>query len=302
MKKKKIVVSIFVSIVVLVSVVTLIACQKKNKTDNTLNMQELYSTNIVASLGLLNHTIEDNTENLKSSTTTTKFTHVAETTLSEIDFDTLIEFVKGMSSLVHQVENQFQISTSDKPEYSTKIIYHGQNMEGKEEIYTIYYNEVPVNEQDRNQDLDEVETQLSGVAYAGDREFKVMGSKEVEQDEIEIELQIQYDNQNYVEISQEKENGEIEYEYKIVKNGQTIREFELEFKTENDKTSIEICEELNGVKSEIEIEATNTPEKLKITIEINHVKEEWICETISASSGEIQYQFTNTKTNQIVIK
>ncbi len=313
MKKSKILLTIIVSAVVLALTFSFVSCKKDNNpTGQKMNIQEIYSKNIVASLGLLNNSMQESKVNLAGRRLASR--QLLAENVPNIDFDELTEFVKGISSLVQDMENKFVIETSDKAEYETKITYHGQSIDGNDELYVIYYNETPVNQaQDDDDDdddkydkdndnLDEVETTLRGVAYVGTNEYQVTGSKKIEKDEVEIELQIRFDQQNYVEICQEKENGEVEYEYEIVKNGNTVREFGLEFKTKNERTVIEIEEEVNGTERKIEIEGTANSNKLKIEVEINDTKQEFTCETFTKESGEIGYRFTNLETNQVVEK
>ncbi len=314
MKKTKKFLTILVMIVGILATVILVACKKNTQTDDEpnnpsnqpTNMQEVYTTNIVASLGLLSNVVKDENVNLVNRKMSASRMLLANTTpMPEVDYDELVEYVKGLSSLVQDIENKFEVTESDKTEYATKIVYHGQDMEGKDETYVIYYNELPVQTQDDDddddKDLDEVETTLTGVAYVGTKEYTVTGSKEIEQDEVEIELQIRYDRANYIEISQEKENGEIEYEYEVVKNNQTVKEFGVEFKTRDNRTSIEIEEEVNGLEREIEIYQTSE-DKLMIEVKDNKTTQNFVCQTFTKEDGTLGYRFTNQQTNEVVEK
>lgn len=340
MKKTKQILLLFVVAIGIFATIMLVACQKDKQPDNEpshsgdkqTTMQEVYTTNIVASLGLLSNVVNEEKTNLVNKNVAAPRMLLANTTpTSDVDYDELVEYVKGLSSLVQNIEDKFEVVESDKTEYATKIVYHGQDMEGKEETYVIYYNEVPLqtqdvdddhdddkdddydddkdddfdddkdNDFDDDKDLDEVETTLTGVAYVGTKEYTVTGSKEIEQDEVEIELQIRYDRANYIEISQEKENGEIEYEYAIVKNNRTVKEFGVEFKTRNNRSSVEIEEEVNGLEREIEIYQTNE-DKLMIEVKDNKSNQTFVCQTFTKEDGTVGYRFTNQQTNEVIEK
>jgi len=310
MKKAKNFLVILVVVVGILATMVLVACKKDRQTGNEsnnsgskqTNMQEVYTTNIVASLGLLSNVVKEEKVNLVNRKMSASRMLLANTTpMPGVDYDELVEYVKGLSSLVQDIENKFIVTESDKTEYATKIVYHGQDMEGKDETYVIYYNELPIQTQDDDKDLDEVETTLTGVAYVGTKEYIVTGSKEIEQNEVEIELQIKYNQDNYIEISQEKENDEIEYEYKVVKNNQMVKEFGVEFKTRDNRTSIEIEEEVNGLEREIEIYQTSE-DKLMIEVKDNKTTQKFVCQTFTKEDGTVGYRFTNQQTNEVVEK
>lgn len=180
-----------------------------------MSIKDIYSQNIVASIGFLDNQLETNTVNLSSQRGGNQ--KVLLTKQFELDFNELANFVKSMATIVDDIENKFVVEESDKDLYETKITYNGQGLDNEEQTYIIYYKETIVNDDDKGKDKDEVETTLEGIAIVDGQEYKVFGEKEVEKDELEIELEIIFDKDNYVKISQEKENNKTEYEYEVVK-------------------------------------------------------------------------------------
>lgn len=274
-----------------------VSCNKINDT-NTMSIKDIYSTNIITSVGLLNHQLESNKENLSYQGNTEQKMLLANT--SEIDFNELAGFVKSMATIVNDIENKFVVEESDRPEYETKIMYNCQGLNGEEQTYIIYYKETIVNDKDKNKDKDKVETTLEGIALVDDKEYQVFGKKEVEEDELEIKLKIVFDEKNYVKISQEKETNEVEYEYKVVENGRTTHEFEMEFKEKNGKMVVEIEQEINGQKEKIEVKQSENKNKIKIEVEFNGIKSTFLCEYLTKEDGTNYYIFTNTENGEKV--
>ena len=267
-----------------------ISC-KKTFTNHSMSIKDIYSQNIVASIGFLDNQLETNTVNLSSQRGGNQ--KVLLTKQFELDFNELANFVKSMATIVDDIENKFVVEESDKDLYETKITYNGQGLDNEEQTYIIYYKETIVNDDDKGKDKDEVETTLEGIAIVDGQEYKVFGEKEVEKDELEIELEIIFDKDNYVKISQEKENNKTEYEYEVVKNGRTVNEFEMEFKQKNGKMVIEIEKEINGKKEKIEVKDSNNNNKIKIEVEFSEIQSKFLCEYLTKEDGSNYYLFTN---------
>ena len=261
-----------------------------------MSIKDIYSQNIVASIGLLDSQLETSKVNVSTQKEVNQKMLLTNTT--EIDFNELVSFVKSMATFVDDMENKFVVEVSDKDAFETKITYNGQGLDKEEQTYMIYYKETIVNDKDKDKDKDEVETTLEGIAIVDGQEYQVFGKKEVEQDELEIELEIIFDKDNYVKISQEKENNETEYEYEIVKNGKTVNEFEMEFKEKNGKITVEIEKEINGKKEKIEVKGSDNRNTIKIEIELNEIKSKFLCEYFTKEDGSNSYVFTNIENGE----
>ena len=281
MKKNKLFLSIISVLGLGLLSVAVISC-KKTFPNNSMSIKDIYSQNIVASIGLLDSQLETSKVNVST----------------QKDFNELVSFVKSMATFVDDMENKFVVEESDKDAYETKITYNGQGLDKEEQTYMIYYKETIVNDKDKDKDKDEVETTLEGIAIVDGQEYQVFGKKEVEQDELEIELEIIFDKDNYVKISQEKENNETEYEYEIVKNGKTVNEFEMEFKEKNGKITVEIEKEINGKKEKIEVKGSDNRNTIKIEIELNEIKSKFLCEYFTKEDGSNSYVFTNIENGE----
>jgi hypothetical protein len=295
MKKNKLFLSIISVLGLGLLSVAVISC-KKTFPNNSMSIKDIYSQNIVASIGLLDSQLETSKVNVSTQKEVSQKMLLTNTT--EIDFNELVSFVKSMATFVDDMENKFVVEESDKDAYETKITYNGQGLDKEEQTYMIYYKETIVNDNDKDKDKDEVETTLEGIAIVDGQEYQVFGKKEVEQDELEIELEIIFDKDNYVKISQEKENNETEYEYEIVKNGKTVNEFEMEFKEKNGKITVEIEKEINGKKEKIEVKGSDNRNTIKIEIELNEIKSKFLCEYFTKEDGSNSYVFTNIENGE----
>lgn len=295
MKKNKLFLSIISVLGLGLLSVAVISC-KKTFPNNSMSIKDIYSQNIVASIGLLDSQLETSKVNVSTQKEVNQKMLLTNTT--EIDFNELVSFVKSMATFVDDMENKFVVEESDKDAYETKITYNGQGLDKEEQTYMIYYKETIINDKDKDKDKDEVETTLEGIAIVDGQEYQVFGKKKVEQDELEIELEIIFDKDNYVKISQEKENNETEYEYEIVKNGKTVNEFEMEFKEKNGKITVEIEKEINGKKEKIEVKGSDNRNTIKIEIELNEIKSKFLCEYFTKEDGSNSYVFTNIENGE----
>lgn len=167
--------------------------------------------------------------------------------------------------------------------------------------YTLYYNEQTLFEEDEEEDIDEVSSQLEGIMIKNGTPFVVKGQKEVENDEFECELIIYEDDtkQNYIKINQETETNENEYTYEFFKDGRCIRELSLELEIENNKKemSIEIQEgnlekeftfEYNLTLNEIRCTYENDTDDIEIKDIIIYIHDEYYLYVFSKLDVEIQ--------------
>ena len=292
MKKNKIIlfVSIIIGVVLLSGVAIFLV--KKTTSSNKMTVEDIYSTNIIASVELLNNQMDTATQKLSTTNDNSMMLPLAYT--SSLNYDELAELVSSMATIINDTKNNFVTEVSDKPEYETKIVYTGKALDGTNEVYTIYYSETP--DTSFNDDKDETRTIITGIAIRGDKEYSVYGQKETERKESELELRIIFDQRNYVEISHELENRETEYEYEVVRNGRSVSEFSLELKESYGRTIVEIEKEFAGREQEIKLINYENSAKVKIELEEENIN--LVCELVTKEDGKNYYVFTNLKTQE----
>ncbi len=168
--------------------------------------------------------------------------------------------------------------------YSFRESVSFQDINGKEEGYSLYYNVILEKEESQEGEW-EKESLLKGLATLDGVQFlpfqgKIEKEEEAGEKEDSVSFCIWSDSSSYVEVeeSHEEENGEkeSEFEYKIVSMGRTVEEFsverenkgaheEIEFskgdteytlKKKTDPQSGEILYWVSGEENGEEIEAT----------------------------------------------
>ena len=164
------------------------------------------------------------------------------------------------------------------------------------EIYTLYFNEEPVDNKDID-DLDEVSTKISGIIKYHNNEFILEGKKEIENDEQEIELKmyLSADLSKYIIVNQEVEHRENEYSYLYYDNNKIVQQFELSVETKQNKKVVEL--EIAENNKVYEIEFTYKNDQIFVEYEFNN--QEGTVE-ISSSDNEFIYEFS--KDIKIIIK
>ncbi len=160
--------------------------------------------------------------------------------------------------------------------YENKLVVSYLN----EVVFTLYYTETPYEYDDGN-DLDEINTTLSGILIEKSNQYRIEGYKEVENDKSEFEMELHYSNSSYIKVSQEIEIDENDYEYEFYQNGNKIKEVAIECEYDDGKVDLEIDNE------EYEFVYRNNQYMLNLEDEII---------TISISDTIITYNFINSTT------
>lgn len=277
-----------VIILLIGGVFSFIACNKKTKEDDqkfTSLVNDVYSTNIIASMNLL--TTTDGSSSVKLSRKTLN-------SGNNLNYEELADLASSMSTLVDDVKNSYQVVKSDLKEYETKILYKGTSLENLEAEYVIYYNEKLV----ESDGWDEKEYAIKGIARKGTEEYTLVGKKETEGNEFELELEILVDNKNFVKVSQETENNEVEYSYEVVKDGKVVNEFEFDFE-KGDELKIEIERQTETGLEEIEIKKDDLSGRIRIAVKKQGTTYHLVLKHISDATGNY-YEFTDINTKEVI--
>ena len=104
MKKNKLFLSIISVLGLGLLSVAVISC-KKTFPNNSMSIKDIYSQNIVASIGLLESQLETSKVNVSTQKEVSQKMLLTNTT--EIDFNELVSFVKSMATFVDDMENKF---------------------------------------------------------------------------------------------------------------------------------------------------------------------------------------------------
>lgn len=153
--------------------------------------------------------------------------------------------------LLNKDDIEIKIEVSDDKNYQYKMLFNYKDVNSNNVDYVYYYNEEPLNDEDDDEDIDEVNSKISGIVYIDSKKWLIEGEKEVEKDEFEIELTFKDpENPNsYFTISQETEVNENEYEYKFYNNG-NVKVVKQEI--ENNEMTLEIKDNNQTKKYEFE--------------------------------------------------
>ena len=230
--------------------------------------------------------------------------------ISQNDIDTIQQLLSQFDMILEN-NNLFDstISESDIAEYSTKETITLKDINGKQESYTLYYNETN-SFTDVEHDDDELETETTTL-YEGIALYSVDGSEvkynfnsittvSEENNEIEIEstfrLREENNPSNYIIIEKENETegSEVEdsYEYTIYNNNRKVYEYgiSVEFDDVRNKKQIEL--ELNNTEYEVDKIERNGETLFYVEVENDNTDEEadLIFRKVIDENGNVSYQ------------
>ena len=251
---------IFLSILVLIGAVALMACG--NKADKM--MEELTSINNVYAISAVSGVEETINQVNEEVIVEDETNNQPKEELSETNnLDSLLGLLND--DLFKVVE-----LTSDNDEY-TNLLEINLN----KETYLFYFNETLL---DREEDDDEIEEEylIKGIVLFNDLEFNVLGKKEVEiednEEEFEIELKISLDTDNYtiIKYERETEGNELEKEFKLktYENGKLINEIKFDFELEDDQLEIDAEIRINNKLIKYEVKYNTNNDKGLVLYEI----------------------------------
>ena len=136
--------------------------------------------------------------------------------------------------------------TSDRAEYTEKVVVTYRDMQNEQNSYIMYYNQI-LTEAEVDEDETEETYDITGIMLIDDTEYPIRGEREIEtegnESEVETEFRVQISDNSYVLVqqSEEIEEGETEQEfsYSIYENGKLKERSTFEYEEEHGETETE---------------------------------------------------------------
>lgn len=191
--------------------------------------------------------------------------------------DEQVEAIEEVSPYISMFENLLsqkdglieEVKVSDLEDYEHMQVFNIPNILDGSEKSILYYNIISL---DRDEDdEDESMFKIEGLIIKGNSEFKMIGEKEVEDNEQTIKMKTYINENKYIETVHETESDESEYFVRHVENGKTIYESKLEIEMETDEIEIELeiksATEISKYKMEYEFEDGRPVIEIKFEIE-----------------------------------
>lgn len=170
-----------------------------------------------------------------------------------------------MRQLLYNSKVDFEIKVSDKAGYDYKMIINPYLNEGLSLQYTLYFNKTL-----KEIDDDEEVYDITGIVILDSVEYQVIGTTEIEEDELETTIKVLLENNHYFVIEQEKEEDEYEYVYKEYLNNKLVTEYEISYEIEDNE--IELVIEINSQETKGKIKAKKKNDKLTLKVEFDYYK------------------------------
>ena len=191
------------------------------------NDEQILSFSAVSTLSLLS--------TMGENTLVSNITPMAQTNEDPIVLH-LMPYLKSAEKIFLS-DTGLNVITTDStlPDYQYMMIFETKNLLNKISTYEMHYNLIL-----ESQDDEESEYQLSGILIQGQKEYQVIGEKEIEDDEEKLEFRAYLDETSYVESFYEIENDEQKFSYKVYQYGQLISESEFKIEYEDDEIKIEL--------------------------------------------------------------
>lgn len=303
--------------IVAVAAIVFVGCAGGNKGNNTLTLNktsDVLSMSVVSSANILSGIAS-------GAVTAPKIANAAEvvTTASKDVTDAEIEEIHKQIQIFETFIGSDPINVksevSEKVEFVNKITMTLKDITGKSATYILYYNETivggvaTVSDNDKNHDEDtddvdddddvnemdsEQEFTLTGIMIFDEKEYQIVGEKELEDGEYEMNIKASIDEKNYILISQEVEGGEIELSYQIWTDGVKSSTFALELENENGDVSVKMKSVEDGQK--VVRTFSKETEKNKTFIKIHQMegKRQYMAKvmiTVDPTTGEEVYKY-----------
>ena len=198
--------------------------------------------------------------------------------------------------------------TSDREEYTEKMVISYKDMQGATHEYVMYYNQI-LKKTETDEEDGEVEENYSieGVMVIGDVDYAIRGERKNETEgneaETETEFVVTLGENKYMRVEQsfETEEDEIEqeYSYSLYENGKLIERSSFSFETEQNETELKMSTLKDGQKQVIyfEKELEKGEEVIKIHIGDGKNGKGYIVHIIKDESGATRYEYTPTEYN-----
>lgn len=244
--------------------------------------KDMYSLSALSGINMLNM---GNTSALKKKATN----------LTDVEKSEILKKLEIVDNLISGNMITSSEENSDLVDYQKMYSISTSDLDGNTSSYKFYYNEsVIVDEDDGDDEVDnEQEFHLSGIVINNDITYKMEGKKEIEDSEFEVEFKIMIDELNYVKVEQEIEDNEEEYKYTSYTNGKKTLEYELEFEVNKNKVEVEFKEKNGTSKKKTKFESVekNGKKEVKISIEENKIKTNYLILIYEDQDGNIVHEF-----------
>ena len=266
-------------------VLSLSGCDLNNPTPNNANkasFKDMYSLSALSGINMLNM---GNAPSLKKKAAN----------LTDEEKTEILKKLEVVDNLISGNMITSKEENSDLADYQKMYTITTSDLDGNTSNYKFYFNEsILVDEDDDDNDIDnEQEFHLSGIVINNDITYKMEGKKEIEDNEFEVEFKIMIDELNYVVVEQEIEDNEEEYKYTSYTNGKKTLEYELEFEVNKNKVEVEFKEKSGTSKKKTKFESVekNGQKEVKISIEENKIKEQYLILIYEDQDGNIVHEF-----------
>ncbi len=267
-------------------VLSLSGCDLNNQTPNNAkkaSFKDMYSLSALSGINMLNM---GNTSVLKKKSAN----------LTDVEKAEILKKLEVVDNLISGNMITSKEENSDLADYQKMYTISTSDLDGNTSNYKFYFNESIIVDEDDDNDKDiddEQEFHLSGIVINNDVTYKMEGKKEIEDDEFEVEFKIMIDELNYVKVEQEIEDNEEEYKYTSYTNGKKTLEYELEFEVNKNKVEVEFKEKSGTSKKKTKFESVekNGKKEVKISIEENKIKENYLIVIYEDQDGNIVHEF-----------
>lgn len=309
---KKMLFSLFLVATIIVSSLFVVsACNKNNL--SVFDFKNAYRIGISAGVNYL----RDNDNVQTQSVDIINVNSLSRPTAIENDVDALHEYVKMfegyLADSAQEVVQQPDASTDIGQtfgnyvvdEHSIKMSFSVPSLDGTSEQFTVFYTETLINNagfvEFDDDDEEEINATLNGVAIVGDEIFTLSGSRksEIEDDEQECELLliIRKDADNYIkmEYSTETETFEQEDELKfsIYENGVLVSKTSVEFENENGQKQLKLRfkdTKASKVVYKMKFETKNSTNTINVKYSVNNENGNI---TVTISENGYKYAYSN---------
>ena len=191
--------------------------------------------------------------------------------------------------------------TSDRAEYTEKVVVTYRDMQNEQNSYIMYYNQI-LTKAEVDEDETEETYDITGIMLIDDTEYPIRGEREIEtegnESEVETEFRVQISDNSYVlvEQSEEIEEGETEQEfsYSIYENGKLKERSTFEYEEEHGETELKMTCLKDGATQTLKFERVQKRGREVIRLKAGDGKETrgYIVEKKTDANGNEYYEYT----------
>ena len=318
MKKKFLLVSLFLTIVLITSM-ALSACENtgNGNTNAFSSPEDVYGMGAVSSVKLLGSNLSANAVKslaavnaaTRTDTYGVKLASLTDNSENAVKAQTekFNEYFTALDSFLGEdvISTSTEANTDSRYPYDTKMTINGKDFNGETVTYVMYYTETLAH---YDSDDDEIEYRLEGVMVIDGSDYYLEGerSEENEKDESETELKIRAyadktDKSAYIQMEQEysveKGETETEYVYSVYSDGKLLEQTAVEFEQEskNGKTETEYELEFRSGTSKgkyvVKREVVNSKTEIRVKYVIDGNSGEFRIREITDDNGNKHYEY-----------